>query len=842
MPTRSRSHRATSKPSPRKSRKKEARAVTIQPLSVQRLHQRCDPAQFEFETTAELEDLNEVLGQDRAVEAIRFGIGIQREGYNLFALGPSGTGKRTTIRQFLDQKAAAEPIPPDLCYVNNFEQPHKPRLLRLPPGEGSVLRKDMEQLIEELRTSIPTAFESEDYRTRKQEVEEEFKDCQEKAFGEVQKQAQERGVALMRTPVGLAFAPLKEGQVVSPDEFQKLPEEERKKVEADIEQLQGRLQDVIAQVRKWEREAREKVKELDCEIAMFAVGHLIDDLRNKHAQLPEVVAHLDAVQKDVIENVDEFRQVEESSQFMGIPLPRSLMGPPLFRRYQVNVLVDHGESKGAPVVYEDHPTYNNLVGYIEHIAQMGALVTDFNLIKPGAMHRANGGYLILDARELLLQPYAWEGLKRALRAREVRIESLAQALSLISTVSLEPETVPLDVKVVLVGERLLYYLLYQYDPDFGELFKVEADFNEEMTRTLENNLLYARLIATMARKEGLRPFDRVAVARVIEHSARIASDAEKLSVHLLSISDLLREADYYADTNSNGAVTAADVQRAIDAQIRRADRLRERVQEGIERGTILIDTSGERVGQVNGLSVIGLGNFAFGHPSRITARVRLGKGEVVDIEREVELGGPIHSKGVLILSGFLASRYAADRPLSLSASLVFEQSYSGVEGDSASLAELCALLSALADAPIKQSLAVTGSVDQYGQVQPIGGVNEKIEGFFDICEARGLTGEQGVIVPTSNVQHLMLRQDVVEAVKAGQFRVYAVETVDQAIELLTSVPAGERDAEGNFPEGSINRRVEARLVELSEKQRAFGEPQKKQEKQERKRSPRKAKK
>jgi len=492
----------------------------------------------------------------------------------------------------------------------------------------------------------------------------------------------------------------------------------------------------------------------------------------------------------------------------------------------VNVLVDHSQSKGAPVIYEEHPTYNNLIGRIEHLAQMGALVTDFNLIKPGALHRANGGYLILDARQLLPQPYAWDGLKRALRSREVRIEPLGQALSLVSTVSLEPEPIPLDEKVVLIGERLLYYLLYQYDPDFGELFKVEADFNEEMARTSENNLLYARLIGTMARKEELRPFDRGAVARVIERSTRMAGDAEKLSTHMLSIADLLREADYWADVAGNNVVTTDDVQRAIDAQIHRADRLQERVQEQIQRGTILIDTTGERVGQVNGLSVIGLGNFAFGQPSRITARARLGKGEVVDIEREVELGGPIHSKGVLILSGFLGARYAAKRPLSLSASLVFEQSYGGVEGDSASMAELCALLSALAEVPIKQSWAMTGSVNQHGEAQPIGGVNEKIEGFFDVCclQGRGLTGKQGVIIPASNVQHLMLRQDIVEAVEAGQFHVYPVRTVDQAMELLTGIPAGEQDEEGNFPEGSINQRVEARLIELAEKQRAFAAP------------------
>lgn len=798
----------------------------VQPLSADQLYQRCDPSQFDSETTAALEDLSETLGQERAVDAIHFGIGIQREGYNLFALGPSGTGKRTTINRFLEQKAAAQPIPSDWCYVNNFEQPHQPRALRLPPGQGIVLRKDMEQLVEELRTTIATTFESEDYRTRRQEAEEEFKEHQEKAFGEIQKAAQEHNIALLRTPAGLAFAPLREGEVISPDEFQKLPEEERKRFEEDISNLQEQLQKTLLQVRQWEREARDKVKELDRQVAAFAVGHLMDELLAKYAPLPEVVDYLNGVQRDVVENVEQLRTAEEPPQVMGMPLPPALAGAPLFRRYQVNVLVDHSQSQGAPVVYESNPTYDNLSGRIEHMAQMGALVTDFNLIKAGALHRANGGYLILDARQVLLQPYAWDGLKRAIRAREMRIEPLGQALSLISTVSLAPQPVPLDVKVVLIGERLLYYMLYQLDPDFGELFKVEADFNEEMPRTPENNRLYARLIATIARREQLRPFDRGAIARVIEHSARLSGDAEKLSVHLLSISDLLREADYWASVASNGAVTAGDVQRAIDAQMHRADRLQEQVQDQIHRGTILIDTTGARVGQVNGLSVVGLGHYAFGQPSRITARVRMGEGKVVDIEREVELGGPIHSKGVFILSSFLGARYAAERPLSLSASLVFEQSYGSVEGDSASMAELCALLSALAQVPVKQTWAMTGSVNQHGEAQPIGGVNEKIEGFFDVCRARGLTGEQGVIIPASNVQHLMLRHDVVEAVQAGQFHVYPMRTVDDAIELLTGVPAGERDAEGNFPEGGINQRVEARLIELAEKQRAFTAPPK----------------
>jgi lon-related putative ATP-dependent protease len=795
--------------------------ATVEPLSPEKVRQTCDPAQFDFKTTADLEDLDGIVGQERAVEAILFGMRIRHEGYNLFALGPSGTGKRTTIARFLERQAASEPIPSDWCYVNNFEEPHKPRALQLPAGQAAVLRQDVGELVGELKTAVPTAFESEDYRTRKQEVDEELKEKQEGAFGEVQKTAQEREIALIRTPAGLAFAPLREGEVVTPEDFAELPEKERKEVEASISDLQGRLQETIHQVRQWEREAREKVKELDREVAIFAVGHLIEELRQKHADLPAVVEYLNALQEDVIANVDQFRKAEEPTQFMGVPLPRSMAGPSLFRRYQVNVLVDHSESEGAPVVYEEHPTYSNLVGRIEHLAQMGALVTDFNMIKAGALHQANGGYLILDARQLLLQPYAWEGLKRALRSREVRVESLANALSLVSTVSLEPVSVPLDAKVVLIGDRMLYYLLNQHDPDFGELFKVEADFGNEMERDPEGVRAFARLVGTLARRHEIRPLDRAGVARVIEYSARLAGDAAKLSVHLLSITDLLREADYWAGEAKHKVVTADDVQKAIDAQIHRSDRLRERAQEQIRRGTVMIDVEGECVGQVNGLSVVALGRLAFGRPSRITARVRVGKGEVVDIEREVEMGGPIHSKGVLILSGFLGARYAFERPLSLSASLVFEQSYGGVEGDSASLAELCAMLSALAGVPIKQSLAITGSVNQLGYAQPIGGVNEKIEGFFDVCKAGGLTGEQGVIIPASNAQHLMLRSDVVEAVKKKTFHVYSVESVDQAIELLTGIPAGERDKEGNYVEKSINQLVEARLTAFSERLQAF---------------------
>jgi lon-related putative ATP-dependent protease len=800
---------------------------SVKRLEAAQLYQRTDPEQFTFETTADLDDLEDPIGQSRAIEAMEFGIGIERKGFNVFALGPTGMDKRAFVRQFFEGQAQDEPVPSDWCYVNNFEQQHKPRAIRLPPGVGVQFRQDMDQAVDELRTALAAAFEGEDYQTRRQIIMEEFKERQEQAFKELQEQAQERDFTVLRTPAGLAFAPVREGEVLSREEVDKLSAEQRQHLEQEAEALQEELQKVLRQMPSWQREMQEKARELDHEVANFAAGGLMDELREKYSELPKIVEYLDAVRKDAVENAGDFFPSDQdpsnvlSALLSGGAAQRGRGGLASLRRFQVNVVVDHSSSAGAPVVYEDNPTYQNLLGRVEHMAQMGALLTDFNLIKAGALHRANGGYLILDARELLLQPYAWEGLKRALQSSQVRIESPGQMLSVVSTVSLEPEPIPLDVKVALVGERMLYYTLWQLDPDFADLFKVAADFEEQMDRSAESHLLYAQLIGTLARREGLRPFDRGAVARVIEHSARIEGDAEKLSTRMRSISDLLQEADYWAGKSGNEVISAADVQRAIDAQIRRSDRLRERMQEAILRETFLIDTEGENTGQVNGLSVAQLGDFAFGRPTRITAQVRMGKGEVVDIEREVELGGPIHSKGVLILSGFLGGRYAAERPLSLSASLVFEQSYGGVEGDSASSAELYALLSAIAEVPIKQSLAVTGSVNQHGQVQAIGGVNEKIEGFFDLCRARGLTGEQGVLIPTSNVKHLVLRQDVVDAVSGGQFHIYPVKFIDQGIEILTGRPAGERDEEGNYPEGSINDLVEKRLGELAEKRSEF---------------------
>ncbi len=799
--------------------------ASIQPLSAENLCWRFDPAQLEFETTADLADLTDIIGQARATEAIRFGLGIRREGYNLFVLGPSGTGRHTIVRQFLDRQAATEALPSDWCYVFNFEQPHKPLALRLRAGVGTRLQHDMERLVEDLRAAIPAAFEAEEYRARRQEIEEQLKEKHERAFDELRREAESHGITLIRTPGGMAFAPIRKGEVISPADFEKLPEAEQKRIEAVINTLQDQLERIVHQTPQWKRETQDRIRELDRQVTMAAVGHLLAELKKAYEAYPAVLRYLDAVQQSVIDNADDFKRGEEGAEitFLGIPIGRAGAGVSAasLRRFQVNVLIDHGAAHGAPVVYEDNPTYPELVGRVEHLAQMGALVTDFTLIKPGALHRANGGYLVLDARKVLMQPYAWEGLKRCLASRAVRIESLSQMLSLVSTVSLEPEPIPLEVKVVLVGERMIYYLLQHYDPDFRDLFKVAADFGEDMARRDGDPAQYARLIATLGRRESLLPFDRAAVARLIEQGARLADDSERLTVNMRELADLLRESDYWARENGGALVRRADVQRAIDARIHRADRLRERLYEEIHRGTILIDTQGARVGQVNGLSVVGLDDFMFGHPSRITARVRLGKGEVLDIQREIELGGPIHSKGVLTLSAFLGARYCADRPLSLSASLTFEQTYGEVEGDSASSAELYALLSALAEAPIRQSFAVTGSVNQHGELQPIGGVNEKVEGFFDVCKVRGLTGDQGVLIPASNVRHLMLRDDVVAACAEGKFHLYPVTTIDEGIALLTGIPAGGRDSDGRFPADSINRRVEERLMVMAELARAY---------------------
>jgi lon-related putative ATP-dependent protease len=798
--------------------------TALKALPTEALRWQCDPAGLNFKTTDELTDIDQVVGQPRAVAAIEFGIGIKRQGYNLFCLGPSGTGKHSIVESFLRRAATDKPVPSDWCYVHNFDEPHKPSALKLPTGRAIPFRDAMGQLVRELKAAIPAAFENNDYQSRRQLIEEEFRGHQAKVFQTVQEEAQAKNIAIVQGQQGFVFTPTQDGEPMKPEAFNALPEDQKAETRTSIEGLQIRMQDVMRQMPALEKETREKLRELNRETARRATGALLDGIRESFTDLPEVVAYLGRIEDDVVANLFDFLKAASEGAAPGeagakgvaslVAGTNELTGgdePASFRRYLVNVLVHGNNGAGAPVIIEDAPSLGNLIGNIEQTARFGTLTTDFTLIKPGALHRANGGYLVLDARKLLTQQMSWEELKRALINLEIRIGSLAQLTGYQSTVSLEPEPIPLDVKVVLVGEPGLYYTLSAQDPDFSHLFKVQAEFRDRMERTEQSIEHYSRLVASIVRREGLCPLDASAVALVIEHSARVVADRERLSARIGFIGDLVREADYWAGAEGCKTVTAKEVNQAIEATTYRADGVRDAMYEQIARETVLIDTEGEAVGQINGLSVLQIGGFSFGKPARVSAKVRLGRGEFIDIERQVSLGGPLHSKGVLILSGFLGARFGQERPLALSASLVFEQSYGGVDGDSASSTELYALLSALSDIPIKQSIAVTGSVSQNGEVQAIGGANQKIEGFFDICKADGLTGEQGVMIPASNVKHLMLRQDVVDACDAGKFHIYAVETIDQGIEVLTGVKAGTRKKDGSWQKDTVNFRVAARL-------------------------------
>jgi len=795
-------------------------------LEVEETYRACDPSLFEFSTTRELPELTDIIGQDRAVSAVAFGMSIENDGYNIFALGPAGTGKATTVRAFLSKLAATQPVPDDWVYVHNFAQPHRPKALRLPAGKGREFSKDMEKLVEDLRVAITHAFESEEYEQQKRAIAQQIAERQETLLSQLNQKAEAENFAMVRTPAGLAFAPrTAQGETMSREIYESLPPEEQKRIDEALERLNGELQQVMRQLRQDERNGREAIRQLDREVTTFAAKHLVDEVRERWTNVPGIPEYLEAVLADVVENVDDFRRPEDEGPvtFMGIPVSPRQKAEGAFRRYRVNVLVDNSGLSGAPVVTESNPLLQNLVGRVEHLAHFGALVTDFNMIRPGALHKANGGFLVLEARELLLKPYSWDALKRTLKTGEIRIEDVSQQIGLVTTATLDPEPVPFKAKIVLIGEPYIYYLLYAYEPDFQELFKVKADFDTVVDRTPETEQLYARFIGQFCREKDLPHFAPDAVARVIEHCSRLAEDQRKLTTRFLDVVDIVTESAYWAKTDRPGrrnpVVRRKHVDHAIHQRIYRSNRIEERIREMIADGTIMVDTRGAVVGQINGLSVISLGDYSFGRPNRITATHRLGDGEVIDIEREVEMGGPIHSKGVLILAGYLGARYAADLPLSLSARLVFEQSYSGVEGDSASSAELFALLSSLADVPIQQRFAVTGSVNQRGQIQAIGGVNQKVEGFFAVCEALGLRGDEGVIIPRANVRSLMLNERVRRAIAKGRFHIYPISTVDEGMTLLTGIPAGSLRRDGTYPPGSINRRVTDRLAVLAERAR-----------------------
>lgn len=793
---------------------------TVHPLPADRLYRPADLGALEFVTTVELAPLRDLVSQPRASEAISFGAEISQRGFNIFAIGTSGARIQQSVKALLEDTARDRPRPSDWVYVNNFAAPHRPMAISLPGGRAPAFQRAIHDLIEELRASLPAIFESEDYQKRRRGIEQSVQEKNEQAFATLSEKATARNIAILRTPMGFGLAPMRDGKVVTPAEFNAWSEAEQRATRDAIQELEKELEQTLRSIPRLEKEQRDAVRALDRETAEFAVAQPFEQVKTQFRDLPPVLQHIDAMRIDLLENVRFFTSTEAAEEG-AMQAAMRLAGP--FDRYEVNVLVTQAaDTAGAPVVEELHPTLANLMGRIEYLQIQGALVTNFRLIKAGALHRANGGTLLLDARSLLTEPFSWVALKRTLLKQEITIEDVARFIGLTTTVSLEPDPIPLNVKVVLFSDRLLYYLLSAIDLEVAQHFKVLADFDDDVSRSPTSEAMLARLIGTIAAQEKLRPLDRNGVCRAVEHAARQADDANKLTLLIEKMHDLLAEASHVAGRNGREVVTRADIDQALAQQIRRASRLRERSQEMILRDIALIETSGVRVGQVNGLSVLSLGDYSFGRPSRITSRVRPGGGKIVDIEREVELGGPLHSKGVLILSGYLAGRYALDAPMSLYASLVFEQSYGGVEGDSASSAELYALLSALAEMPLRQDLAVTGSVNQHGMVQAIGGVNEKIEGFFDVCAARGLTGSQGVLIPEANAQHLMLRSDVVDACAASRFAIYPLQTIDQGIALLTGQPAGERGGDGSYPLGSVNRSVEERLKQFAKARKEAG--------------------
>ncbi|WP_409523091.1 Lon protease family protein [Nitrincola sp. MINF-07-Sa-05] len=781
----------------------------LKPLSADQLYRHCDGGALGFVTTDELLDSVSAVGQDRMLKALSFGAGIRSEGFNIFVMAPEDSGHRQIVECFLQTRAATETVPPDCCYVYNFDQPVRPKLLLLPPGLGCRFARSLERLVDELRSAIPAVFETDEYRSRVSDLNQSLAERQAAAIMEVKKAAKNEGIVLLHTPTGYTLAPLKGTDVLDSQAFLALPEDERKQMQEAIGRIEVQLQAVLQEFTLWRKDTQEQLQHLNEEMVVFAAGNAIDELRSEFWENNTICSHIESIQQDLSRHVNVFLgHMNEGS------LPETLLA-----RYQLNLLVDNSETQGAPIIHEDLPNLGRTLGRVEHHVVQGALVSDFTLIRAGALHRANGGYLILDLRKLITQPMVWEALKRALFASEIRIESIERFYSLASTVSLEPEPVPLSVKVILTGSRYLYYLMGGWDPDFHKLFKVQADYSDEIPVNDANVSLYSEFIAGIARRHNLRALTADSVARVIEYSGRLAQDQTYLSAQGQGLADLLLEANYWAEQEQKSVIDVDAVQKTIDECKLRASRIHERMIESILNGQNLIDTDGAVIGQVNGLTVYDLGNYRFGRPARITATARLGRGQVIDIEREAKLGGAIHSKAVLLLSNLLGSRYAGESNLPILASIAFEQSYGHIEGDSASVAEACALLSAIARVPLKQCYAVTGSINQIGQVQPIGGVNEKIEGFFEICRARGFAKEQGVLIPATNRVNLMLSREVRDAVERNEFHIYAIETLDQALELLSGLPAGEQNDEGVYTKGSFSRRVQDRLKHLNMIQR-----------------------
>ncbi|MFH1878816.1 MAG: ATP-binding protein [Candidatus Omnitrophota bacterium] len=792
----------------------------------------CDPSIFPFKTTEDYEFEHEPYHQERGVSAIDLGLSVKSEGFNIFVCGAAGTGRNTQVNKSVNAIAAKQKTPDDWVYVNNFVMPDEPVAIRLPAGRGIIFKKDMEELIEELRIEIPKAFESEDYESRKHDLLKEYKKSRDTTLEEIENTAYEEGFVLKQSATGVILVPRMGDRAMTQEEYEELGAEEKEEMEKKKHDLHIKIEQVLSEVRTMEKAAKLRIKELEKEVALFSVKHIIDELRFKYREFEDIVQHLNLVQDDIVDNLDSFKEEEENQALIfgmkGAPQKNT------FTKYQVNLLVDHRHSKGVPVIREPNPTYYNLLGRIEYVSHFGSMSTDFTMVAPGALHKANGGYLILQAMDVLSNFMAWDALKRVIRNHEIKVEDINEQFRLITTTSLKPKPIPSDIKIVMVGPPWLYQLLYRFDEDFRKMFKIKADFDIEMDRDIDKVKKYAAFVKVRCEEEGLRHFDRNAVARVVEYGARLTEDQKKLSARFMYIADLLREADYWAGKENAEYVEEAHVKKAIHEKIYRSNLIEEKIIELIDDNVLMIDTGGETAGQVNGLAVYDIGEYSFGKPSRITAKTFMGKNGVIDIERQVKMGGNIHSKGVLILNGYFGEKFAQDRPLSLNASICFEQSYSGVDGDSASSTEAYCLLSSLSGVPIKQSIAVTGSMNQHGIVQPIGGVNEKIEGFYHVCKIKGLTGEQGVIIPESNVRHLMLKDEVIEAVGRKKFHIWAVSTVDEGIEILTGRKAGQKDKNGRYPKGTINYLVAEKLREYSDKFDKIGKAKKSKNKKKKK--------
>lgn len=782
-------------------------------LSPEDLCWHCDPSQFEFVSTEELPPLEGTIGQERAMTAIDFGIGIRNSGFNLFILGQPGTGRTSTIKGRLTTHAVSQPIPDDWCYVHDLVDGARPEYIRLPPGKGWELKSDVDNLVERLSRDIPKIFSGKMYEKQRERISKKYHGKQGELYEELGLEAKEKGFSLQEGSDGPSLSPLRDGKPLTEEEYEKLSPAEKTRLERKSSELHKRIKEVTLEIHRLEMVMQTEIADMEKSMMLISIDQIYEDLQQKYREFEPVIEHFEACKEDLISRIEEFRSQRQPQLI--IPGMTIQTKEPSFDCYQVNLMVDNSNCEGAPVVYESSPTYFNLFGRIEHIIEMGSASTNFQMIKAGALHRANGGYLILDCREVLLSIFSYEALKRCIRNHEIKMEDMVEQYRLIATVSLKPQPIPLDCKIVLIGTPLLYYLLYEYDPDFRKYFKVKVDFDQMMKNTWENVQQYALFIGSKCREEKLIHFAPEAVARTVEYAARLTEDQQRFSACFLDISDLIREASFYAEREAVDLVSAKHAELAVEARIYRSNKLEEKIQDMIEEGSLLIDTEGAVVGQLNGLSAYQLGDYTFGKPSRVTARSYLGKEGVVNIEREAKLSGPIHDKGMMILSGFFGERYASDKPLSLSATICFEQSYGGVEGDSASSTELYALLSSLAGLPLEQGIAVTGSVNQHGKLQPIGAVNEKIEGFYAVCKAKGLTGKQGVIIPEANRKNLMLKPEVITAGEAGHFHVWSITNIDQGIEILTGVKAGERKKDGGWPKGSVNDRVDQRLLEMT---------------------------